>query len=109
MHAVIAWWDLTGTGHTAESLRPVLLDEGVPHFARAEGLRLKFWISDPATGRWGAVFLWESAEAAAAAVPSGIGRLIGRPPDFTSAFDVEAVVEGISAAALTGRGLAFGQ
>ncbi|MBC3840310.1 YdhR family protein [Streptacidiphilus sp. 4-A2] len=109
MHAVIAWWDLTESGQSAESLRQVLRDEALPHFAQMPGLRVKFWISDPQTQRWGAVFLWESAEAAAAATPSRIGALIGYPPVFSSAFEVEAVTEGLFGdPALAGRGLAFG-
>ncbi|WP_149184545.1 hypothetical protein [Streptomyces sp. TRM49041] len=94
MKAAVVWWELEGTGLTAASLRGFLRDEAVDRFAGVEGLRLKFWISDPETGRWGAVLLWESAEAAAAPLPARAAELIGRPPAQYTLFDVEAVVEG---------------
>ncbi|CAM5687602.1 hypothetical protein [Streptomyces aurantiogriseus] len=108
MHAVVVWWDLEGSGQTVESLRGFLRDEAVDRFSRAEGLRLKFWISDTAAQRWGAVLLWESAEAAAAPLPSRAAELIGRPPSVRLAFDVEATAEGVhTVAALAGRGIAL--
>ncbi|MYU23719.1 hypothetical protein [Streptomyces sp. SID8352] len=109
MHAVIVWWDLSGSRQTVGSLRKFLRDEAVPRFSGIEGLRLKFWISDAATDRWGAVLLWESREAAEAAVlPDLAAPLIGGPPAERHAFDVEATVEGAFAlAALAGRGLAL--
>ncbi|MGW2376350.1 MULTISPECIES: hypothetical protein [Kitasatospora] len=108
MHAVIAWWDLAGTGQTVESLRPFLRDEAVDRFSQVPGLRLKFWISDTERQRWGAVFLWESAAAAAVPRPARAVELIGRPPTFVSAFDVEATVEGLfTLDALAGHGLAL--
>ncbi|MCX4824942.1 hypothetical protein OG883_34820 [Streptomyces sp. NBC_01142] len=108
MHAVVVWWDLAGSGQTIESLRGFLRDEAVDRFSRIEGLRLKFWISDAATDRWGAVLLWESAEAAAAPLPSRAAELIGRPPVVRFSFDVEATVEGVhDITALAGRGAAL--
>ncbi|MFD0392415.1 hypothetical protein ACFQ3Z_04770 [Streptomyces nogalater] len=53
MHAVIVWWDLGPSRQTIESLRDFLRDEAVDRFSRTPGLRLKFWISDEATDRWG--------------------------------------------------------
>lgn len=108
LKAAVVWWDLTGTGRTIESLREFLREEAVDRFAQVEGLRLKFWISDPATNRWGAVLLWESAEAAAAPLPARAAELIGRPPVERTLFDVEATVEGVhTPAALAGHGLAL--
>ncbi|MGV9566855.1 hypothetical protein [Streptomyces sp. NPDC003480] len=108
MRAVIAWWDLAGTGQTVESLRSFLRDEAVDRFSQVPGLRLKFWISDTARQRWGAVFLWESAEAAAVPRAPRAAELIGRPPTFVSSFDVEATAEGLfTHEALAGRGLAL--
>lgn len=108
MHVVIAWWDLVGSGQTVESLRSFLRDESVDRFARTEGLRLKFWISDAEKQRWGAVFLWESAEAASVKLAPRAAELIGYPPTFLSSFDVEATVEGLfTTAALSGHGLAL--
>ena len=65
MHTAIVWWDLSESAKTIGSLRTYLLDESVTAFAEVRGLRLKIWIADPQTSRWGAVLLWESAEAAA--------------------------------------------
>ncbi|MFE0643182.1 hypothetical protein ACFW2Y_16440 [Streptomyces sp. NPDC058877] len=108
MHAVIVWWDLAGSGQTVESLRSFLRDEAVDRFAEVAGLRLKFWISDAAQQRWGAVLLWESAEAAAAPMAPRAAELIGRPPATVLSFDVEATVEGLfTTAALAGHGLAL--
>ncbi|MEU7089116.1 hypothetical protein [Streptomyces achromogenes] len=108
MHAVIAWWDLGRSEQTIGSLRDFLRDEAVDRFSRMPGLRLKFWISDEATNRWGAVLLWESREAAAAPLPNRAAELIGYPPTERHAFDVEATVEGdFALAALAGRGLAL--
>lgn len=58
------------------------------------GLRLKVWISDERTNRWGAVPLWESAAAAEVSIPARAAELIGYPPAHTYAFDVEATTEG---------------
>ncbi|MGW0465462.1 hypothetical protein ACWDX6_09350 [Streptomyces sp. NPDC003027] len=108
MRAVVVWWDLSESEQTIASLREFLRDEAVDRFARVLGLRLKFWISDAATNRWGAVLLWESAEAAAAPLPARAAELIGYPPTQRYAFDVEATVEGeFALAALAGRGAAL--
>ncbi|MFE4973804.1 hypothetical protein ACFRAR_17055 [Kitasatospora sp. NPDC056651] len=108
LKAAVVWWDLAGTGRTIDSLREFLREEAVDRFARVEGLRLKFWISDPATDRWGAVLLWESAEAAARPLPPRAAELIGRPPAQWTLFDVEATVEGVhSLTRLAGYGLAL--
>ncbi|MFD6937743.1 hypothetical protein ACFYRL_05430 [Streptomyces goshikiensis] len=108
MKAAVVWWDLAGSGQTIESLRAFLRDEAVDRFAGIEGLRLKFWIADPETERWGAVLLWESAEAAAAPLPARAAELIGRPPVQRTLFDVEATVEGLfTRPGLSGLGLAL--
>ncbi|MDT9690248.1 hypothetical protein Q5762_18255 [Streptomyces sp. P9(2023)] len=105
MRAVIVWWDLAGSSQTVESLRGFLRDEAVERFSQVPGLRLKFWISDRATNRWGAVLLWESTEAA---IPQRAAELIGYPPTERHAFDVEATVEGaFGVATLTGHGVAL--
>ncbi|GHE01091.1 hypothetical protein [Streptomyces alanosinicus] len=108
MHAVIVWWDLAHSAQTVDSLRGFLRDEAVERFSHMPGLRLKFWISDAAAGRWGAVLLWESREAAQAPLPQRAAELIGAPPTERYAFDVEATVEGeFLRSALAGRGLAL--
>ncbi|MFF5139040.1 hypothetical protein ACFY6U_04695 [Streptomyces sp. NPDC013157] len=108
MHVVIAWWQLDRSAQTIASLRNFLRDEAVDRFSRVPGLRLKVWISDERTDRWGAVFLWESAEAAAAPLPARAAELIGYPPTERHAFDVEATTEGTyDTVRLARLGLAF--
>ncbi|WP_433009015.1 hypothetical protein [Kribbella sp. CA-294648] len=104
MKATIAWWDLAGTGQTIDTLRAHLREEGVEPWAQVQGLRLKFWISDRETNRWGAVMLWEtSPDPAAPLPPNRATELIGSAPTHRMATEVEAVVEGVH----SGRGLAF--
>jgi trans-2,3-dihydro-3-hydroxyanthranilate isomerase len=108
MRTVIVWWDLSESAQTIESLRTYLLDESITAFAEVPGLRFKMWIADPETNRWGAVLLWESAEAAAQPLPSRAAALIGYLPTQSHVFDVEATVEGrYEDAQLALRGLAF--
>jgi hypothetical protein len=101
-------WNLADSKTTIEELRRYLRDESVDAFAEVQGLRFKAWVSDEATERWGAVYLWESPEAAEQEVPSRAEELIGKPPDIGEDFDVEATVEGRFAVdELSRRGLAF--
>lgn len=46
------------------------------------------------TERWGAVYLWESREAADQELPSRVRELIGKEPGVGEEFDVEATIEG---------------
>lgn len=108
MRAVIVWWDLDRTEQTITSLRDFLRDEAVDRFSQVPGLRLKVWISDERTNRWGAVLLWESAQAAEAPIPARAAELIGYPPTERHTFDVEATVEGVYETVQLARlGLAF--
>lgn len=108
MRTVIVWRELSESAQTIESLRAYLLQESVAAFAEVPGLRFKMWIADPQTNRWGAVLLWESAEAAAQPLPGRAVALIGYPPTQSHVFDVEATVEGrYEVAQLALRGLAF--
>jgi Putative mono-oxygenase ydhR len=108
MRTTVVWWDLAESTQTIESLRAYLRDESVAAFAEVPGLRFKMWIADPSTNRWGAVLLWESAEAAERSLPSRAVELIGYPPTQADVFDVEATVEGdYEVARLALRGLAF--
>jgi hypothetical protein len=101
-------WNLADSKTTIEELRRYLRDESVDQFADVRGLRFKAWISDEATERWGAVYLWESAEAAEQELPSRARELIGKEPDIGEEFDVEATIEGAFALVeLSRRGLAF--
>lgn len=109
MRVVVVWWDLTASAVGIDELRGFLRDEAVERFTGHPGLVLKTWISDRETNRWGAVFLWESAEAAARPIPPRAAELIGYPPTHRTAFDVEAAVEGSHAlTTLAGLGLALG-
>ena len=104
----IVLWNLADSKTTIGELRRYLRDESVEQFARVPGLRFKAWISDEATERWGAVYVWESAEAAQAELPSRARELIGKEPDIGEEFDVEATIEGAFAIEeLSRRGLAF--
>jgi hypothetical protein len=101
-------WNLADSKTTIEELRRYLRDESVDSFADVRGLRFKAWISDEVTERWGAVYLWESAEAAEQELPSRARELIGKDPDIIEVFDVEATIEGRYAEEELSRlGLAF--
>jgi hypothetical protein len=104
----IVLWSLADSKTTVGELRRYLRDEAADAFAELPGLRLKAWISDETTERWGAVYLWESAEAARQELPGRARELIGRDPDIAEEFDVEATIEGAFALdELSRRGLAF--
>ena len=101
-------WSLADSKTTIAELRRYLRDESVDAFEDVPGLRFKAWISDEATERWGAVYLWESREAADQELPSRARELIGKEPDIGEEFDVEATIEGqFLVEALSRRGLAF--
>ena len=101
-------WNLADSKTNIGELRRYLRDESVDEFARVPGLRFKAWISDETTERWGAVYLWESADAAEQALPSRARELIGKDPDIGETFDVEATIEGrFDVDELSRRGLAF--
>jgi hypothetical protein len=101
-------WNLADSKTTIAELRRYLRDESVDAFEEVPGLRFKAWISDEATERWGAVYLWESADAAEQELPSRARELIGKDPDLVEEFDVEATIEGrFAVEELSRRGLAF--
>jgi len=101
-------WNLADSKTNVAELRRYLRDESVDQFADVPGLRFKAWIADEATERWGAVYLWESREAADQELPSRARELIGKDPDIGEEFDVEATVEGrFEIEELSHRGLAF--
>jgi hypothetical protein len=101
-------WSLADSKTTIEELRRYLRDESVDAFEDVPGLRFKAWISDEATERWGAVYLWESREDAEQELPSRARELIGKEPDIGEEFDVEATIEGqFLVEALSRRGLAY--
>ena len=85
-------WNLADSLATVEELRDYLRDESVDAFADVPGLRFKAWISDAATERWGAVYVFESAEAAEQKLPARARELIGKDPEIAEVFDLEASV-----------------
>ena len=101
-------WNLADSKTTIEELRRYLRDESVDAFSEVDGLRFKAWISDEATERWGAVYLFESAEAASQPLPGRARDVIGKEPDIVEQFDVEATIEGrYEIDSLSRHGLAF--
>ncbi len=101
-------WNLADSKTTIEELRRYLRDESVDAFEDVEGLRFKAWISDEATERWGAVYVWETPAAAEQQLPSRARDLIGKDPDIVEEFDVEATIEGrYEIEGLSRLGLAF--
>jgi len=101
-------WNLADSKTNVGELRRYLLDESVEAFAEVPGLRFKAWVSDEATERWGAVYLWESGEASEQELPTKARELIGKEPDVAETFDVEATIEGhFELEQLSRRGLAF--
>jgi len=69
-------WNLADSKTTIQELRRYLRDESADAFAEVQGLRFKAWVSDEVTERWGAVYLWESAEAAEQELPTIEGRYV---------------------------------
>jgi hypothetical protein len=101
-------WNLADSKTTIEELRRYLREESVDQFEEVPGLRFKAWFSDEATERWGAVYLWETEEAARQPLPSQARELIGKEPDIGEEFDLEATIEGrFEFEELSRLGLAF--
>ena len=98
-------WNLADSLTNIGELRRYLHDESVPEFEQVPGLLFKAWISDEATERWGAVYVWESYEAAEQELPSRARELIGKDPDIAEVFNLEASVS--VASQLRRLGLAF--
>ena len=98
-------WNLADSKTNIGELRRYLRDESVDAHADVPGLRFKAWISDEVTERWGAVYLWESAEAAEQVLPSRARELIGKDPEIAEVFDLEATVSVASKLARLGLAL----
>jgi hypothetical protein len=98
-------WSLADSLITIEELREYVRGESVEAFEDVPGLLFKAWIADEATERWGAIYVFESREAADRPLPSRARELIGKDPDIAEVFDVEATVS--VAQELSRRGLAF--
>ena len=98
-------WNLADSQTNIGELRRYLQDESVAQFEQVPGLLFKAWVSDGATERWGAIYLWESREASEQVVPSRARELIGKDPEIAEVFDLEASVS--VAPELARLGLAF--
>jgi hypothetical protein len=101
LFALQVMWDLgpeaRESGASLEELRDYLRTRSIARFEQMAGLRQKTWISNPETGHWGALYLFETPEQRQAVIDSVGGspvvELTGKAPTF-EVFDVEAVVEG---------------
>jgi len=98
MNGLLVLWDLSkGSKASFETLREYLREESMPRFRKMAGLRQKTWISNPETGKWGALYLFETREQAQGVIDhlpeSRVVELTGKLPTW-ELFDVEAVVEG---------------
>lgn len=85
LYCTVILWDLSRSQQTVASLRSYLRDYAVEAYAKTPGLRQKVWISStgPEGEQWGAVYLWDTEEAAYGRPPgvSKVVELIGyRPP-----------------------------
>jgi Putative mono-oxygenase ydhR len=98
-------WSLADSQTTIGELRRYLRDESIEAFAGVPGLLFKAWVSDEATERWGAVYVWATRDAAEQPLPSRARELIGKEPDLAELFDLEATVS--VAEELSNLGLAF--
>jgi len=98
-------WNLADSKTNVAELRRYLRDEAVDSFEDIPGLLFKAWISDETSERWGAVYVWESSEAADQPLPSSARDLIGKDPEIAEAFDVEATVSVASELARLGLAL----
>jgi|SRR4051794_33427457 hypothetical protein len=98
-------WSLSDSLTSVEELRAYVRDESVDAFEHVPGLLFKAWIADETTERWGAVYVFESREAAEQPLPSRARELIGKDPEVAEVFDVEATVS--VAHELAHRGLAL--
>ena len=98
-------WNLADSKTNIDELRRYLRDEAVDNFDDLPGLLFKAWISDEITERWGAVYVWESPEAAEQPLPSQARELIGKDPEIAEVFDIEATVSVASELARLGLAL----
>ena len=98
-------WSLADSQTNVGELRHYLADEAVDAFSEVPGLLFKAWISDEASERWGAIYVFESQEASEQQLPSRARELIGTDPDIVEIFDLEASVS--VSDQLANLGLAF--
>lgn len=98
VYAVLVLWDLsTGSKMSITELRTYIREESMARFREMPGLRQKTWISDDASKRWGALYIFETraqADDLVGHIATGrVARMTGLQPAVQQ-FEVEAVVEG---------------
>ena len=98
-------WNLADSKTNVAELRRYVRDEAVDSFEGLPGLLFKAWVSDETTERWGAIYVWESREAADQPLPSRARELIGKDPEVGEVFDLEATVSVASELARLGLAL----
>ena len=98
-------WNLADSMTNVAELRRYVRDEAVDAFEAQPGLLFKAWFSDETTERWGAVYVWETREAAEQPLPSRARELIGKDPEVAEVFDLEATVSVASELARLGLAL----
>ncbi len=98
-------WNVADSLTSIGELRRYLRDESVEEYERVPGLLFQSWVSDEVTERWGAIYVWESREAAEQELPTRARELIGKDPEIVEVFDLEATVS--VAPELAHLGLAF--
>ncbi|HEY5295447.1 MAG TPA: YdhR family protein [Gaiellaceae bacterium] len=98
-------WSLADSQTNVGELRHYLADEAVDAFSEIPGLLFKAWISDQASERWGAIYVFDSQDASEQQLPSRARELIGKDPDIVEIFDLEASVS--VSDQLANLGLAF--
>src|SRR5512133_1930017 len=98
-------WNLADSKTNIAELRRYLRDEGVDTFDTLPGLLFTAWIADETTERWGAVYVWESRDAAEQPLPTRARELIAKDPEIAEIFDIEATVSVASELARLGLAL----
>ena len=100
-------WNLADSKTSVGELRRHLRSDEATGAVDVAGLRLRAYVSDETTERWGYVELWDSRPAAERQPPTRLRELIGKDPEIGEEFGVEATAEGRFADDLSRRGLAF--
>jgi hypothetical protein len=90
---------------TSRSCAATSATRGVDTFDTLPGLLFTAWIADETTERWGAVYVWESRDAAEQPLPTRARELIGKDPEIAEIFDIEATVSVASELARLGLAL----
>ena len=96
MFALLLVWDFSGKpSQLFEQLRRYIAGESWARYAGRQDLRYKVWFSNPATGQWGAFYLWDTREALEEEVRTmrRVEAMTGVAPAIHR-FEVEAIQEG---------------